>query len=181
MRVPNPSPVLDKNRAPMAPEILSSTGAGVWRKAPKGFPVSSSVLDTCQSLGGHFGPERKYLALPPQNSPIHRRHPPGPSAPRPLLAAPAPPPGIFNKKTRSTPSASDSPSPSPSRKKKKYPKRPPRSAIRCVASFALRFWWVPNPPFANPGKAPWRSLQSGVAGVYSLLEIPTDSYHVPHS
>ena len=43
-------------------------------------------------------------------------------------------------------------------------------------------WWVPNPPFANPGvaeKAPWRSLQSGVAGVYSLLEIPTDSYHFP--
>ena len=41
-------------------------------------------------------------------------------------------------------------------------------------------WWVPNPPFANPGvaeKAPWQSLQSGVAGVYSLLEIPTDSYH----
>ena len=29
-------------------------------------------------------------------------------------------------------------------------------------------WWVPNPPFANPGvaeKAPWRSLQGGVAGV----------------
>ena len=42
-------------------------------------------------------------------------------------------------------------------------------------------WWVPNPRFANPGvaeKAPWRSLQSGVAGVHSLLEIPTDSYHV---
>ena len=27
MRVPNPSPVLDKNRAPMGPEILSNTGA----------------------------------------------------------------------------------------------------------------------------------------------------------
>ena len=39
-----------------------------------------------------------------------------------------------------------------------------------------------NPRFANPGvaeKAPWRSLQSGVAGVYSLLEIPTDSCHFP--
>ena len=38
-----------------------------------------------------------------------------------------------------------------------------------------------TPPllFANPGaaeKAPWRSLQSGVARVYSLLEIPADSY-----
>ena len=43
-------------------------------------------------------------------------------------------------------------------------------------------WWVPNPPFPNPGvaeKAPWRSLQSGVAGVYSLLEIPTASSHFP--
>ena len=32
MRVPNPSPVLDRNRAPMGPEILSSAGAGVWGK-----------------------------------------------------------------------------------------------------------------------------------------------------
>ena len=45
MRLPDPSPVLDKNRAPMGPEILSSTGAGVWRKAPMAFPDSSSVLD----------------------------------------------------------------------------------------------------------------------------------------
>ena len=49
MRLPDPSPVLDKNRAPMGPEILSSTGAGVWRKAPIAFPDSSSVLDKCQS------------------------------------------------------------------------------------------------------------------------------------
>ena len=48
MRVPNPSPVLDKNCAPMGPEILSSTGAGVWRKAPKAFLDSSSVLDELQ-------------------------------------------------------------------------------------------------------------------------------------
>ena len=43
-------------------------------------------------------------------------------------------------------------------------------------------WWVPNPQFANPRvaeKAPWRSLRSGVAGVYSLLEIPTDSHDFP--
>ena len=33
-----------KNRAPMGPEILSSAGAGVWRKAPMAFPDSSSVL-----------------------------------------------------------------------------------------------------------------------------------------
>ena len=37
MRFPDRSPVLDKNRAPMGPEILSSTGAGAWRKAPKDF------------------------------------------------------------------------------------------------------------------------------------------------
>ena len=45
MRLPDPSPVLDKNRAPMGPEISSSTGAGVWRKAPAAFPDSGSVLD----------------------------------------------------------------------------------------------------------------------------------------
>ena len=49
MRLPDPSPVLDKNRAPMGPEILSGTGAGVWRKAPIASPDSSSVLDKFQS------------------------------------------------------------------------------------------------------------------------------------
>ena len=49
MRFPDRSPVLDKNRAPMGPEILSSTGAGAWRKAPMAFPDSSSVLDKFQS------------------------------------------------------------------------------------------------------------------------------------
>ena len=49
MRVPNPSPVLVNNPAPMGPDILSSTGAGVWRKAPNAFPDSSSVLDKFQS------------------------------------------------------------------------------------------------------------------------------------
>ena len=49
MRLPDPSPALDKNRAPMGPEVLSSTGAGVWRKAPMAFPDSSSVLDKFQS------------------------------------------------------------------------------------------------------------------------------------
>ena len=54
MRVANPSPILDKDRAPMGPEIISSTGAGVWRKAPKGFPDSSSVLDKIQSAKNGF-------------------------------------------------------------------------------------------------------------------------------
>ena len=57
MRVPNSSPAQDKNRAAVSPEILSSTGAGVWRKAPKGFPDSSSALDKFQparSLPGFY-------------------------------------------------------------------------------------------------------------------------------
>ena len=49
MRLPDPSPVLDKNRAPKGPEILSGTGAGVRREAPTAFPYSSSVLDKFQS------------------------------------------------------------------------------------------------------------------------------------
>ena len=40
-----PKPVVDKNRAPIGPEMLSSAGAGVWREAPMAFPDSSSVLD----------------------------------------------------------------------------------------------------------------------------------------
>ena len=49
MRLPDSSPVLDKNRAPMGPEFLSSTGAGVWRQASMAFPDSSSVVDKFQS------------------------------------------------------------------------------------------------------------------------------------
>ena len=45
MRFPDRNPILDKNCAPMGPELLSSTGAGAWRKAPMAFPDSSSVLD----------------------------------------------------------------------------------------------------------------------------------------
>ena len=49
MRLSDPSTVLDKNCAPMEPDILSGAGAGVWRKAPMAFPDSSSVLDKFQS------------------------------------------------------------------------------------------------------------------------------------
>ena len=41
IRMPNPSPTLDKNLASMGPGILSSIGVGVWRKAPEAFPDSS--------------------------------------------------------------------------------------------------------------------------------------------
>ena len=49
MKVPNPSPGLDKDCTPMGPEMLSNTGSGVWRKAFEAFPNSTSVLDKFQS------------------------------------------------------------------------------------------------------------------------------------
>ena len=49
LSVENCSPALDKNLAPMGPEFLSSTGAGVWRNAPGALPDSSSVLDKLPS------------------------------------------------------------------------------------------------------------------------------------
>ena len=49
IRMPNPTPTLDKNLASMGPGILSSIGVGVWRKAPEAFPGSNTTLDTFQS------------------------------------------------------------------------------------------------------------------------------------
>ena len=49
IRMPNPSPTLDKNLAAMGPGILSSIGVGVWRTAPEAFPDSNTTLDTFQS------------------------------------------------------------------------------------------------------------------------------------
>ena len=48
MRLANCSPVLDKYLARMGPDILSNTGAGVWRKAPGALPDSSSLPDKFQ-------------------------------------------------------------------------------------------------------------------------------------
>ena len=50
MRLPNTSPILDDNRAPMDPDNLSSTRAGVWKRPPRHFqtPVLYS-LDGFQS------------------------------------------------------------------------------------------------------------------------------------
>ena len=48
VRMPNPSPTLDKNLASMGPGILSSIGVGVWRKAREAFPDSNTTLDTFQ-------------------------------------------------------------------------------------------------------------------------------------
>ena len=49
IRMPNPSPTLDKNLASMGAGILSSIGVGVWRRAPEEFPGSNTTLDTFQS------------------------------------------------------------------------------------------------------------------------------------
>ena len=74
MRVQHPSPVLDKNCAAMDPEILSSTRAGVWRKAPKAFPElqfctgKTSVCDWGQR-------HRHSPAQSPEQCPQHWRIP----------------------------------------------------------------------------------------------------------
>ena len=80
------------------------------------------IIPQKNKSGGHFGPEKKYLAPPPPNLPTRCRHPPGPSRPE------DPPPGIFNRKPNPPPpGASHSPLPLPKQKhNKKYPKRPPR-------------------------------------------------------
>ena len=76
------------------------------------FPA---LLRLFTKLGGHFGPEKKYLA-----------HPPGPLAPPPSPGDPPPPPGIFQQKTDHPPSLSPRTPPSPPLSRKKNPKRPPR-------------------------------------------------------
>ena len=63
IRVPKPSPTLDKNLASMGPGILSSVGVGVWRKAPEAFPDSNATLDTFQSA-----------TISRERFPIHGKH-----------------------------------------------------------------------------------------------------------
>ena len=80
-------------------------------------------------LGGHLGPEEKYLAPPPppQFPKFSADTLPAPSHPR---GRPPPLLGFSMKKTDPPlPVAPDSPFPSPEQKKnKKYPKRPPSKA-----------------------------------------------------
>ena len=64
LRFPDRSPVVDKNRAPMGPEILSSTGAEAWRKASMAFPDSSSVLEKFQSARCGSYPSRLVVERP---------------------------------------------------------------------------------------------------------------------
>ena len=63
IRMPNPSPTLDKNLASMGPGILSSIGVGVWRKAPETFPDSNTTLDTFQSAILGLKPLRRFQQL----------------------------------------------------------------------------------------------------------------------
>ena len=61
-RVPSPSPILDENPAPMGPEIISSTGAGVWRKVLGHCTLQfctackywSAMLNTCKEIVASF-------------------------------------------------------------------------------------------------------------------------------
>ena len=71
-RLPDTSPVLDKNGAPMGPEILSSTGAGVWRKAPMAFPDSNSALDKFQSAMFCWGIQSKKTSAKSSAQKSHR-------------------------------------------------------------------------------------------------------------
>ena len=64
MRLPDPSPVLDKVRAPMGPVILSSAWAGVWRQASMAFLDSSSVLDKFRSAITFFSFSVTFLPSP---------------------------------------------------------------------------------------------------------------------
>ena len=61
IRVPNPSPTLDKNLASMGTGILSSIGVEVWRKAPEAFPDSNTTLDTFQSARRRQTQERRNI------------------------------------------------------------------------------------------------------------------------
>ena len=110
-----------KSRKGVSGRVFEGASGGPGPRPKKSQERVSGVQKKSEFLGGHFGPEKKYLAPPPPpNSQIRCRHPPGPSAP-PLLETPP-----LNKK--STPRLSmprTPPSASPSRKII-YPKRPPR-------------------------------------------------------
>ena len=67
MRVANCSPALDTILVPMGPEILSNTGAGVWRKAPGALPDSN--FSSLESLDP-FSPPSRHL---PERSDLHFR------------------------------------------------------------------------------------------------------------
>ena len=69
MRLPDPSPVLDKNRAPMGPEILSSVGAGVWWrllwhcKTPVLYWINFSLRLQIQKPGNHPSNSRNFRGI----------------------------------------------------------------------------------------------------------------------
>ena len=106
MKVPNPSPVMDKNRALMGPEMLSRTGLGRTglESGISGeivaFPHALLLPMAQQYLVGILAPNKKFTP-PPQNSPQTPSQPlalPPPywdgqkeTHPRPFMAPRTPP------------------------------------------------------------------------------------------
>ena len=108
--------------------VIWSESDCVWEKST--LRKKKHPFPDLDKLGGHFGPEKKYLAPPPPNSQIRCRHLP---APRPLPFWRPPPSWDFHKKIEPPPppGASDSPFRLPEQKKiKKYPKRPPSKRFK---------------------------------------------------
>ena len=110
------------------------------RKAPSATRgLARGGLGTCQInsvgwfLGGHFGPEKKYLA---PNSPQTPSRPLGPSP------SWTPPPGVFNKKLNLPPPAGGSlglsfPAPR-AEKNKPYPNRPSRFYVKQATEIKIK-------------------------------------------
>ena len=96
-----------------------------------------------QNLGGHFCPEKKYLAPSPPIPQFAADTLPAPR-PLPLLDTPAPP-GIFNKKVNPTPALGASPPPSPSlAEKKNKSETPTKKQQRNLKSATAKFTVVPK-------------------------------------
>ena len=98
----------------IAPPLRMFSQGGNAQKRGRGYRTQLAMLR--HQLGGHFGPEKKNLAPPPQKIPKFAAG--TLPAPRPSRPSPPPPPGIFNQKPiPHPPGASDSPFPLPEQKK----------------------------------------------------------------
>ena len=118
---------------------------GGWRPLKRWIHAWDSWWNLC--LGGHFGPEKKYLAPPPPkfpNSPQTPSRPLGPSRP-----GTPPPPGIFNK---NQPTKPPPPPPGASNYLFPLPEQKKRKNIRNVHQvvFGCFFWpWLQGPKTSN--------------------------------
>ena len=161
------------------PRIAARTAAGIGiagishRSILKAcrFFASQANQPRGSLLGGHFGPEKKYLApAPPKNPQFAADTLP---APRPLLGD-LPALLGFSIKNRPPPSRRPRtpPSPSPSQKNKKYPKRP-QGLNGGVTNGGLRGVWPPvleigrNRPF-SPFFCLFCSFQEGPNSTWKI-------------